>query len=121
MVHTNLAIQFNGDIGEALTRALNKLDIASDEEFKTITQNFSRKLIRTCYSMVMVRSQIWTTRLSEQSEVFIRYFPNKESAIHTLLNWIDEPPLKSETVYELFRREGEWASKNFKVEASMTT
>lgn len=116
-----IAIQFNGDIGEALTRTLNKLDIASGEEFKTITQNFSRKLIRTYYSMVMVRSQIWTTRLSEQSEVFIRYFPNKESVIHILLNWIDEPPLKSETVYELFRREGEWASENFKVEASMTT
>lgn len=69
--------------------------------------------------MVMVRSQIWTSRLYEQSEVFIHYFPEKEYIIRTLLNWIDEPTEDRESVYELFKSEGEWASENFLNEAQI--
>lgn len=117
---SEIAIRFNGDIYDVLTRTLKKVETAPTEDYKTFTQNFSRKLIRTYYSMVMVRSQIWTTRLHEQSEVFIDYFPEKKSIIRTLLNWIDEPPTDRETVYELFRNEGEWASVNFLNEAKIT-
>lgn len=116
---SEIAIRFNGDIYDVLNRTLKKLEIASKEDYKTFTQNFARKLIRTYYSMVMVRSQIWTTRLHEQSEVFIHYFPEKESIIRTLLNWIDEPPTDREIVYELFRNEGDWASVNFLNEAKI--
>lgn len=116
---SEIAIRFNGDIYEALNRALKKLETSSKEDVKTITQAFARKLIRTYYSMVMVRSQIWTTRLHEQSEVFIQHFPEKESIIRTLLNWIDEPPTNKEDVYELFKSEGEWASANFSNEAKI--
>lgn len=117
---SEIAIRFNGDINEALNRTLKRLETASnEEEFKTFTQGFARKLIRTYYSMVMVRSQIWTTRLHEQSEVFIRHFQEKESVIHTLLNWIDEPPTDREAVYVLFKSEGEWASANFSNEAKI--
>lgn len=116
---SEIAIRFNGDIYEALNRALKKLGTSSKEDFRTITQAFARKLIRTYYSMVMVRSQIWTTRLHEQSEVFIHHFPKKASIIRTLLNWIDEPPTNQEAVYELFKSEGDWASANFSNEAKI--
>ncbi|KAB2331481.1 nucleotidyltransferase domain-containing protein [Bacillus mesophilum] len=116
---SEIAIRFNGDINEALNRTLKRLETASKDEFKTYTQGFARKLIRTYYSMVMVRSQIWTTRLHEQCEVFIHHFPGKESIIRTLLNWIDEPPTDREAVYELFKSEGEWASANFSNEAKI--
>ncbi|MDY7224619.1 nucleotidyltransferase domain-containing protein [Halalkalibacterium halodurans] len=115
---SEIAIRFNGDICESLTRALTRLEAASNEEFKPCTQSFARKLIRTFYSMVMVRSQIWTTRLHEQSEVFIHHFPDKESMVRTLLKWIDEPPTDREIVYELFKSEGEWACANFTYEAN---
>ncbi|WP_067730571.1 nucleotidyltransferase domain-containing protein [Oceanobacillus damuensis] len=118
---SEIAIRFNGDIGEVLERTLNRLRTASDKEWITTTQNFSRKIIRTYYSMVMVRSQVWTTRLSEQAEVFINYFPEKKSIICTLLNWIDEPPMDRKTVFELFKSEGEWASINFTHEANIST
>lgn len=118
---SEIAIRFNGDISEALTRTLNRLETASnDEDFKTFSQAFARKLIRTYYSMVMARSQIWSTRLHEQAEVFIHHFPDKESIIRTLLNWIDEPPTDREAVYELFKSEGEWASANFVHEANIS-
>ncbi|WP_339212528.1 nucleotidyltransferase domain-containing protein [Ornithinibacillus sp. FSL M8-0202] len=118
---SEIAIQFNGDICEALNRALHRLETASNEEVKSFTQGFARKLIRTYYSMVMARSQVWTTRLHEQAEVAIQHFPNKESVIHTLLNWIEEPPSDRERVSELYKREGEWACANFIREANMTS
>ncbi|WP_099363684.1 nucleotidyltransferase domain-containing protein [Fredinandcohnia onubensis] len=117
---SEIAIRFNGDICEVLTRTLNKLKTASNEEIIIILQGFARKLIRTFYSMVMVRSQIWSTRLHEQSEVFIHHFPDKKSIILTLLKWIEEPPTDREAVYELFIREGEWACAHFAHEVSIS-
>lgn len=116
---SEIPIRFNGDIYDVLNRTLKRLEAATEGDFKIFTQNFARKLIRTYYSMVMVRSQIWTTRLNEQSEVFIRYFPEKESIIRTLLQWIEEPPTDRQTVYQFFKNEGEWASTNFLFEAKI--
>lgn len=114
-----IAIRFNGDIHDSLSRFLSKIDWCTNADFKLLTQNFARKLIRTYYSMVMVRSQIWTTRLQEQADVFIRYFPTKLPVVLQLLHWIDEPPIDHQTVIKLFQIEGEWASKNFIHEASI--
>lgn len=115
---SEIAISFNGDIGQSLARTLTRIETASVEELQSITQGFARKLIRTYYSMVMARSQIWTTRLLEQCEVFLQHFPDKEPIIRTLLSWIDEPPASREAVVELFKNEGEWARVNFEREAS---
>ncbi|WP_353625916.1 nucleotidyltransferase domain-containing protein [Bacillus sp. JCM 19041] len=115
---SEIAIRFNGDIREVLSRTIIRLETAStEEEFKLRVQSFSRKLIRTYYSMVMARSQIWSTRLNEQSDVFLHYFHHKEPVIRTLLKWIEEPPTNRERVLDLFQSEGEWASMNFRREA----
>ncbi|WP_010094306.1 nucleotidyltransferase domain-containing protein [Ornithinibacillus scapharcae] len=114
-----IPIRFNGDINKSLSRVLTNFDKATESDFKLLTQNFARKLIRTFYSMVMVRSQIWTTRLKEQADVFIHYFPKKQPVLLDLLHWIDEPPTDRQMVIQLFQREGEWASKNFIQEASI--
>ena len=112
-----IAISFNGDIREVLERTIIRLEAATIDEFKILTQNFARKLIRTYYSMVMVRSQIWSTRLHEQSRVFIYYFPYKEPIIYTLQKWIEEPSTNRKIVLDLFRSEGDWVAKNFEHEA----
>lgn len=116
---SEIAISFNGDIEAALTRTIKRMESASKEEFKTYTQGFARKLIRTYYSMVMVRSQVWSTRLHEQTEVVVHHFPEKESTIRTLLDWIEDPPIDLETISHLFIREGRWASENFIKEAKI--
>lgn len=116
-----IALSFNGDIAEVLARTIVRLKTAPPAEFKVISQNFSRKLIRTYYSMVMARSQIWSTRLVEQSEIFLRYFPQKELIINTLHEWVEEPSASREQVLDLFRREGEWAASNFRREALITS
>ena len=58
-----IAVSFNGDIGDVVTRTIRRINSVSDLELRRVSQGFARKFIRTCYSMVMVRSQIWTTRL----------------------------------------------------------
>ncbi|GEN86060.1 MULTISPECIES: nucleotidyltransferase domain-containing protein [Oceanobacillus] len=112
-----IPISFNGDICEVRNRVLKRMKAASDEDFKILLQGFCRKLIRTYYSMTMVRSQIWTTRLYEQSKVVVQYFPEKEDVIHTLLNWIEEPSADRNPAYKLLHKEGEWTCRNFIKEA----
>ncbi|UUI03560.1 nucleotidyltransferase domain-containing protein [Oceanobacillus jeddahense] len=115
-----IPISFNGDICEVRNRALKRMEAASDKDFKTLSQGFIRKLIRTYYSMVMVRSQIWTTRLHEQSEVVIQYFPEKSAVIDILLYWLEKPPADRDFAYELFQKEGDWACRNFEKEVEIT-
>lgn len=107
-----IPIRFNGDIAAVSDRLLNRLKPASNE-FSYVTQKIARKLIRTFYTMVMVRSQIWTSRIHEQAEVFLRYFPEKASTVRTLLEWLEEPPSDFETTYQFLKRESKWASEHF--------
>lgn len=116
----DIPISFNGDIEMSLERNLGKLRIADAETLKVIMQNFSRKLIRTYYSIVMVRSQIWTTRLDEQAIVVKRYLKHKENVVEMLLEWIESPPDDYRPVYQLFETEGEWLVDNFEREAKIT-
>lgn len=115
-----IAISFNGDICDVLQRTMRRISIASDEEFKSIIQGFARKLIRTYYSMVMARSQIWSTRLNEQSEVFIHHFPMKEANVRTILNWAGGASIDRNICIKLFREEGQWLCENFFNEANKT-
>lgn len=120
-LNAEISISFNGDILDVLDRTMHQIESTSAYEFKIRTQNFSRKLIRTCYSMVMARSQIWTTRLSEQSEVFLQYFPDKEPMIRTLHKWIEDPPANRKIVQQLFITEGKWITAAFHREAKITS
>ncbi|MDY0394942.1 nucleotidyltransferase domain-containing protein [Virgibacillus halophilus] len=117
---SEIAVSFNGDIGDFVTRTIHRLNLVSDEEFKRISQIFARKFIRTCYSMVMVRSQIWTTRLHQQAEIFIHHFPEKEPVIRTLQKWLDESQINRNLVLNLIESEGKWVIKNFEREVVRT-
>jgi phage gp29-like protein len=93
---SEIASGFNGDIDTALQSALRKIrDAETDEEAGKIAATFARKLIRTCYSLVMTRAQVWTTKLSEQADVFIQYFPEKRAFVRTLQDWVVQPPHNS--------------------------
>lgn len=118
---SEIAISFNGDIREVFARTINRFEAASKEEYETLVKSFSRKLIRTFYSMVMARSQIWSTRLDEQCEVIINFFHHKEHIIRTLQRWQEEPPTNRESVLELFQREGKWVTDNFESEARISS
>lgn len=111
-----IAISFNGDIGEFVNRTIRKINMVSNQGFGKVSQGFARKFIRTCYSMVMVRSQIWTTRLHQQAKIFIHHFPEKEPAILNFQKWLEESPTERSLILKLIESEGIWATKNFERE-----
>lgn len=113
----DIAISFNGDIAEVSERYLKKLKGASDAEFHATTQNFARKLIRTFYSMVMARSQIWSTKLEEQAEIFLQFFPEKKDVVETLQEWINDAPQDKLRALAILEKESKWAVDHFTKEA----
>ncbi|MCG1021483.1 nucleotidyltransferase domain-containing protein [Sutcliffiella horikoshii] len=113
----DIAISFNGDIAEVSERYLKKLNGASDDEFNATTQGFARKLIRTFYSMVLARSQIWSTKLGEQAEIFLQYFPEKKDVVQTLQEWTNNAPQDKLNALAILDKESKWAIDHFTKEA----
>jgi uncharacterized protein len=117
-ISPDIAIGFNGDISKAIQNATEKITKAeADEEAAKATAIIARKLIRTCYMMVMTRAQVWTTKLSEQAELFLRYFPEKQGFIRTLQSWIDTPPTNRDDILKLLQGDCRWVVDNFEVDA----
>jgi uncharacterized protein len=115
---SEIAIGFNGDIATDLQSAIRKIkDTVNDEEAGKIAATLARKLIRTCYSMVMTRAQVWTTKLSEQADIFIKYFPEKRTFVRTLQVWVVQPPHNRNDVVAILEGEGYWVVGRFEVEA----
>jgi len=119
---SEIAIGFNGDISSSIDAAIQKLKHAgSNEEVGKIASTLARKLIRTCYSMVMTRAQLWTTKLDEQAKYFVEFFPNKSGFIHTLESWIANPPHDRKNILNVLQMDGEWLTENFEKEATRST
>ena len=115
----DIAISFNGDIAEVSERYLQKIKVATETEFHPTIQGFARKLIRTFYSMVMARSQIWSTKLEEQAEIFLQYFPDKEEVVKTLQAWIEKAPADRTEALGFIEKESKWAVNHFMKEAKL--
>lgn len=113
----DIAISFNGDIADVSERYLKKLQSASGEEFHTNLQSLSRKLIRAHYSMVMARSQIWSTKLGEQAAIFLQHFPEKKEVVTTLQEWLEKTPADRTKAIAIMEKESEWAINHFTKEA----
>lgn len=117
-VSPDIAVGFNGDAAEAIRSASQRIiNAKTDEEAAKAAVGIARKLIRTCYMMVMSRAQVWTTRLSEQAELFLRYFPEKQGLIRTLQGWIDSPPANRDDMLKVLRDDCRWIEDNFEAEA----
>lgn len=119
-ISPDIAIGFNGNVDKAIRGTIQKLvDAKTEEEVVKITTTIARKLIRTCYMMVMTRAQIWTTKLNEQAKLFLQYFPEKQSLIRTLQGWIDTPPRSREGVLKVLEDDSQWIVDNFEAEAKV--
>ncbi|UAL47116.1 nucleotidyltransferase domain-containing protein [Sutcliffiella horikoshii] len=112
-----IAICFNGDIAEVSERYLKKLQVASWDEFHTIIQSLIRKLTRTYYSMVMARSQIWSTKLDEQAAIFLTHFPEKKKVVTNLQEWMEKAPADRIKAITILEKESEWIVNHFTKEA----
>lgn len=113
----DISISLNGDIAEVSGRYMKKLKGASDADFQSTTQGFARKLIRTFYSMVMARSQVWSTKLEEQAEIFLQFFPEKKDVVQTFQEWINDAPQDKLRARAILEKESKWAVDHFTKEA----
>lgn len=117
-VSPEIAIGFNGDIGNALQSAIQQtIEAKTDEEASKTAARIARKLVRTCYMMVMTRAQVWTTILSEQAKLFLYYFPEKREFMRTLQDWIDNPLVNRGNIFVVLDGDCRWVVDNFDVEA----
>lgn len=107
-----LARETNGDLGDALprwrrqaaeaTEAMEAIETAkateamegaqateaawaaADAALRSLVRGASRKLVRTAFTLVMPRYGGWTSDLTEQAEIFGRYYPERAGQLRKI-------------------------------------
>ncbi|MGW1174427.1 nucleotidyltransferase [Kitasatospora sp. NPDC002543] len=79
-----LARETNGDLALVLPRWREGLAAATtDTELRGLSRGISRRLVRTCFTLVMPRRGGWTSDLAASAEAFAAHYP--EHATHARL------------------------------------
>ncbi|CAM5639121.1 hypothetical protein GCM10010329_66370 [Streptomyces spiroverticillatus] len=87
-----LARETNGDLIDVLPRWRELLASArSEEEFRRLDRNFSRRLVRTGLTLVMPRWGRFTSELAESAEVFARYYPERGDTMRKIAEAAGNP------------------------------
>ncbi|UUU23980.1 nucleotidyltransferase domain-containing protein [Streptomyces sp. DSM 40750] len=73
-----LARETNGDLALLLPRWRERIaDAVTDEARRSLVRGYSRRLVRTGFTLVMPRWNGWTSDLHEMAEVFGGYYPER--------------------------------------------
>ncbi|MER5932739.1 nucleotidyltransferase domain-containing protein [Streptomyces sp. NPDC002054] len=73
-----LARETNGDLAAVLPAWRARLTAAhTPAEYRKLSRQFARRLVRTGFTLVMPRWGGWTSDLRESAEVFGRYYPER--------------------------------------------
>ncbi|WP_172639251.1 nucleotidyltransferase domain-containing protein [Streptomyces tailanensis] len=73
-----LARETNGDLALLLPRWRERIAEADSQDARrSLVRGFSRRLVRTGFTLVMPRWNGWTSDLHEMAEVFGRYYPER--------------------------------------------
>lgn len=105
---------FNGDIAEKLELNRRKfLKQLTPSEIKKLSQETSKRIIRTGFSLVMPRAKSWTTDLQKSVDTFIYYYPEKRTEISMALKWSKEGTVNKQAVINFIDSFGLWLSTEF--------
>lgn len=111
---------FNGDISEVLKSYKDKIEkVTSELELKKLSQEVSKKIIRTGFSLVMPRSGSWSTDLQSSFDTFIYYYPEKAEDMGVALGWASGTSADKVSVIEFIETFGKWLSEEFEREILM--
>ncbi|MFG2983230.1 nucleotidyltransferase [Streptomyces sp. NPDC048258] len=73
-----LARETNGDLADVLPTWRARAQAASaPDEYRKLSRDFARRLVRTGFTLVMPRWGGWTSDLAESAEVFGTYYPER--------------------------------------------
>ncbi|WP_338896906.1 nucleotidyltransferase domain-containing protein [Streptomyces sp. TG1A-60] len=79
-----LARETNGDLALHLPRWRERIAEAStDEARRSLVRGYSRRLVRTGFTLVMPRWNGWTSDLREMAEAFGEYYPERAAQMRT--------------------------------------
>ena len=109
---------FSSDFSDKLEAFKKKLATTtlSEDEMKTQSQAFAKRMIRTSFSLVIPRSQSWTTDLKKSTDTFSYYYPEKAKEIRVALQWSEEGSADVQEVTGFLDNFGEWLSAEFERE-----
>ena len=108
---------FNSDIAKGLESSKTKLENATSEaEILRLSQQVSKRIIRTGFSLVMPRLQSWTTNLETSVDSFIKFYPERATQMQIALEWSKEGSEDKESVIEFINTFGLWLTKEFERE-----
>lgn len=111
---------FNGDISEFLKSYRDKIEKATSEsELKKLSQEVSKKIVRTGFSLVMPRSGSWSTDLQSSFDTFIYYYPEKATDMNVALDWAKGNLSEKTSIIEFIETFGKWLSEEFEREILM--
>ncbi len=105
---------FNGDIKESLLSYKSKIENADSEtELKKLSQEVSKKIVRTGFSLVMPRSGSWSTDLQSSFDTFLYYYPEKTEEMSIALAWAKAGSSDKMVVIKFINTFGQWLSEEF--------
>jgi uncharacterized protein len=105
---------FNGDLAQSLESSKAKIEKATlESEIKKRSQAVSKKIIRTGFSLVMPRSESWTTDLQTSVDTFANHYPEKTIEMNTALEWAKAGSSDKQKVVEFIDTFGQWLTKEF--------
>jgi predicted nucleotidyltransferase len=110
-----LAKGFNGDIEKSIESSESKIEKATSEsEIRKSSQALAKKIIRTGFSLVMPRSESWSTDLQISVDTFLNYYPEKAREINTALEWSKNGSSDKQVIINFINTFGQWLIKEFK-------
>ncbi|MGD0729351.1 MAG: nucleotidyltransferase domain-containing protein [Candidatus Micrarchaeaceae archaeon] len=105
---------FNGDIAEKLEINRRKfLKHLTTSEIKKLSQETSKRIIRTGFSLVMPRTKSWTTNLQKSVDTFIYYYPEKKAEMTKALEWSKAGTVNKQAIIDFIDSFGLWLSTEF--------
>ncbi|MDR9828024.1 nucleotidyltransferase domain-containing protein [Vibrio sp. FNV 38] len=105
---------WNDDIGQFLKTYRSHLAKASSAEQQSDVQiAIAKKLLRASYSVVMYRHKLWIDSAKTCGEVFLQYYPGKQTEIERLEILLSGRLIPKRSVAGLMDNYGAWLVKEY--------
>ncbi|MFI2610489.1 nucleotidyltransferase [Kitasatospora sp. NPDC018619] len=109
-----LARETNGDLAPALAGWHERLGAATTEaELRGLSRAVSRRLVRTCFTLVMPRWGGWTSDLAASAEAFAGYYPERARQARLAAAIARTPTADRAALTELVEDLGPWLAAEY--------
>ncbi|MFC9294326.1 nucleotidyltransferase domain-containing protein [Streptomyces sp. NPDC057011] len=109
-----LARETNGDLADVLPGWRAKVQEASTaDEYRRLSRAFSRRLVRTGFTLVMPRWGGWTSDLTESAEIFGGYYPQRAAQMRAAAAVALEPVADPAVLRSYIEDLGPWLADEY--------